>query len=87
MLQATHHEPGIRHAAVALGCLHERFESGALESSTSLESVDEGGFALQQYMKAISFLVKPSREEGKQAAHDVALMTCVLFVCFEVSQC
>ena len=79
MLQATHHEPAVQYGAVALGALHERFE---LQYSNMTESDDR--FALQQYVKAIGFIRNPIRERGKPAA-DVALMTCVLFVCFEVS--
>jgi hypothetical protein len=74
VLQATHHEPAIRHAVVALGALHESSEHSRDESSM---------FALQQYTKAIGCLVEPIQGKKKQAT-DVALMTCVLFVCFEV---
>jgi hypothetical protein len=76
VLQATHHEPAIRHAAIALGALHESSEVGS--------RVKPSIFAMEQYGKAIRYLVKPIREKQKQAV-DVALMTCVLFVCFEVS--
>lgn len=76
VLQATHHEPAIRHVVLALGALHERSEVGPREEPSI--------FAMQQYGKAIRCLVKPIQEKQKQAA-DVALITCVLFVCFEVS--
>ena len=75
VLQATHHEPAIKHAVIALGALHESSEIKSREDSSI--------FAMQQYGKAIECLVKPLREKQKQAA-DVALITCVLFVCFEV---
>lgn len=78
LLLATHHEPAVQHAAIALGALHECFEhhlSNQAEVNLS--------FALQQYVRAIGLVTKPIRERGKQAA-DVALMTCVIFVCFEV---
>ena len=78
LLQATHHEPALQYAVVALGALHERFELGLLTQN----EVDHG-FALQQYVKAIGLVMTPIRERAKQAA-DVALMTCILFVCFEV---
>lgn len=78
LLQATHHEPALQHAAVALGALHESYE---LRSSSLTEN--DHGFALQQYVKAIGFVTTPHRERGSHAA-DVALMTCVLFICFEV---
>lgn len=78
LLLATHHEPAIQHAAIALGALHECFEqqlSNQAEANLS--------FALRQYVRAIGLVTNPIRERGTQAA-DVALMTCVLFVCFEV---
>lgn len=75
VLQATHHEPAIRHAVVALGALHESHEVGSRE--------EQCVFAMQQYGKAIRCLIKPIHEKQKQAA-DVTLITCVLFVCFDV---
>jgi hypothetical protein len=48
-------------------------------------SEDNGVFALQQYVKAIRFVTAPIQETGKLAA-DVALMTCILFICFEVAK-
>lgn len=76
VLQATHHEPAIRHAVVALGALHESFEVRPREEPSIL--------AMQQYGKAIGCLIKPIQGKQTQAA-DVALMTCVLFFCFDVS--
>lgn len=63
---------------VALGSLHWYFET--IQSN---KSDHQDGFALQQYVKAIAYVLVPIREKGKQAA-DVALMSCVLFTCFEV---
>lgn len=76
VLQATHHEPAIKHAVIALGALHECAQVGSRDEPSI--------FAMQQYGKAIGCLVEPIQGRQKQAA-DVALMTCVLFVCFEVS--
>jgi hypothetical protein len=78
LLQATHHQPAIWHAVIALGSLHRHFEE-----NYSNANQEDDGFALQQYVRAISFVLVPIRERGKQAA-DVALMTCILFTCFEV---
>lgn len=79
VLLAAHHEPAVQHAAIALGALHECFEHQLSDHAEVNFS-----FALQQYVKAIGLVTKPIHERGKQAA-DVALMTCILFVCFEVS--
>lgn len=76
VLQATHHEPAIRHAVIALGALHESSEATSPEKP--------GIFAMQQYGKAIKCLIKPTQERRRQPA-DVTLITCVLFVSFEVS--
>jgi len=84
LLQATHHEPAIRHAAIGLGSLHQRFESDKNSVLGLNKNTDSDGFALQQYVKAIRLLIQPIHDRGKQAA-DVVLMTCVLFICFEVS--
>lgn len=78
VLQAAHYEPAIRHAAMALGALHQSSEMGLRDGSST--------FAMQQYGKAIRCLVKPIQEKQKQAA-DVALITCVLFISFEVCSC
>lgn len=75
VLQTTHHEPAIKHAVIALGALHENYNNGVRKG--------ESAFAIQQYTKAIGSLVKPIQEKGILAV-DVALITCVLFVCFEV---
>jgi hypothetical protein len=77
LLQATHHQPAVWHAVVALGSLHQNFEERCPDTS------EDAAFALQQYVKAIGLVLAPIRERGKQAA-DVALITCVLFTCFEV---
>ncbi|KAE9369801.1 hypothetical protein N431DRAFT_493541 [Stipitochalara longipes BDJ] len=82
VLQATHHEPAVRHAAIALGSLHEKF---MLHDSTMLRkggTSEEETFALSQYVKALGSLLEPAKADKKQAA-DVALMTCILFVSFE----
>ncbi|KAG9228991.1 hypothetical protein BJ875DRAFT_434393 [Amylocarpus encephaloides] len=77
ILQASHHEDAIKHAAIALGSLHEQFENGHLTVQDGCQS----SFAVQQYTSAIRHLVEPS--DGKKSHVDVALSTCVLFVCLE----
>ena len=79
LLQAIHHEPAVQHAAVALGSAHEHFEI-----SSNLSEKDQE-FSLQQYVRAIKLVASPTTGEGRQAA-DVALMTCAIFVCFEVKK-
>ena len=83
MLQAFHHEPAIRHAVIALGSLHERFEIQDKSIMRSNLDVVQGGFALEQYNHAIRQLIDPATG-SKPLAIDVCLISCVLFACFEV---
>ncbi|PMD29888.1 hypothetical protein L207DRAFT_503376 [Hyaloscypha variabilis F] len=59
LLQATHHEPCIRHAIIALGSLHERFEqdNGLVVQSDANGWTDD--FALKNYNQAIKYLMEP----------------------------
>ncbi|KAL8977385.1 MAG: hypothetical protein Q9205_006801 [Flavoplaca limonia] len=79
---ATFHEPALRHASVALASLHERFEKGDRSILKSNKDIAEGGFALQQYNKAIRYLINPPGGD-KGPALDTSLVACVLFACFE----
>jgi hypothetical protein len=61
----------------------------------------DDAFALQQFVKALGYFLEPMKGTGKQLGNgkkddrgiekhmgqkaDVALMTCILFICFEVS--
>lgn len=83
VLRATHHQPAIRHAVLALGSLHERFEAGDNSVMNPIWNKGEGGFALKHYNQAIQQLTKPAGEG--QRALDVCLIACMLFACFEVS--
>lgn len=81
---ASYHEPALKHAVIALACLHERFENGDQSILKSNADVVDGGFALQQYNKAIRHLVSPRGETVKPRL-DTSLVACVLFACFEVN--
>lgn len=83
VLQACHHEPAIRHAVIALGSLHERFETEDKSVVGSNLDAVQGGFALEQYNHAIRQLIRPT-SATKRPAIDVCLIACVLFACFEV---
>jgi hypothetical protein len=84
VLQATHFEPAIRHAIIALGSLHQHFLAYDADKYQALPHRYYDEFALQQYTLAIKSLVEPfSRKESKSV--DVCLISCFLFSCFEVS--
>lgn len=76
LLQASSSEPALRHAVIAIGSLHEDFSNKRLTYSS-----ENSGFAIKQYTKAISHL-RRSLSAGLQAPL-TALMSCVLFVCFD----
>lgn len=83
ILQVSHHESAVRHAAIALGSLHQSFIHDNVSVIRSNNNTHTAVFATQQYAKALGLLVQPIRDRGKQAA-DVALIACLLFACFEV---
>lgn len=87
VLQACHHNSAIRHAAIALGSLHEQSATVSPPFPNGVGELVTGSFALQQYNKAIQALLKPMPGSIRkpQQKVDVALITCVLFACFDVS--
>lgn len=84
VLQAGHHEPSVRHALAAIGSLHEKLLTGAVNPSEPQDARTR--FALEQCNKSINCLIKP--ETAGKAKPDLRLMltTCVLFCCFEALQ-
>lgn len=83
MLQASHHEVAIKYAIVALGALHEGCVRGDSRIRREGEEGSRLSFATSQYVKAIGQFCDPERKEKKRM--DVVLITCILFICFEVS--
>ncbi|KIM94826.1 hypothetical protein OIDMADRAFT_135229 [Oidiodendron maius Zn] len=67
LLQTTHHEPSVRHAIIALGALHERFEqdNGLVVQSDAKGWTDD--FALKNYNQAIKLLNQSLSSKGQQA--------------------
>ena len=82
LLQATHHEPAIRHGVLALGSLHERFENEDNSLQKQKWSRDDGGFALEHYNRAIQSIIDLAK--SNQLNLDVCLIACTLFSSFEV---
>lgn len=77
VLLTAYHEPAVRHAVVAVGSLHELFQSQTVMTDTNK------AFALEEYNLAIKDLLVP-RLQGGERGVDVCLITCILFICFEV---
>ena len=84
LLQASHTDPAILHAVVALGSLHEMYEehgSRCLEDGVAL---DRRHFALQQSNKAIQHL--STQLSLSPPSGEVILICCLLFICLETFQ-
>ncbi|TVY19380.1 putative transcriptional regulatory protein, partial [Lachnellula arida] len=80
VLQTSAAEPALRHSVIAIGAVHEEFSAKRLEQGSGLQG--EGlAFATNQYTKAIGHL-RRSLSTGKQKPL-TALMSCILFVCFD----
>lgn len=76
VLQTAHHEPVVKHALIALGALHEEFQQDDHDGK-------ENSFAIAQYVRAIELMVG-SKSQNDALNVDVALIACILFICFEV---
>jgi hypothetical protein len=88
--QASYHEPAILHAIIAIGSLHESIMQGAfMDESRKDRAVD---YALRQCNRSIGFLTGNEMSEdarlgtGFMGPSKLALVTCVLFTCFEAMQ-
>lgn len=78
VLQASQHEKSVWHALIALGSLHEQFESDRLIPGLWFSRTGHDAFAVQEYVFAIRALL-----DGGLSV-DVCLISCILFACFEV---
>lgn len=58
VLQAGRHEPAVRHAIAAIGALHEKLLTGAIDPEQSQDKRTQ--FALEQCNKSIQHLVVPN---------------------------
>ncbi|KAM3075666.1 hypothetical protein ACMFMG_007799 [Clarireedia jacksonii] len=81
ILAASAQKSSLRHAVIALGALHEGFSRERLMPSALSTESQEAQFALNQYAKALGEL-RRSLSSGKEEPL-TALMSCILFVCFD----
>ena len=79
VLQVAQKEPAVRHLVIAIGCLHEHFESDATGYGTGSQ------FALKQCSTAIQHVLRSFQSLSNQST-DIALVLCVLFASFEIPQ-
>lgn len=83
VLQAAHREPVIRVAVIALGTLHEHYESRAGQYDLSVNQDSSHKEAGLLYGKAIRDLYQRiDRSKGETAK--LAVIASILFACFEV---
>jgi hypothetical protein len=92
-IQYSYYEPVVLHAITAIGSLHESILQGAFQDEKRMAQAVE--FALTQCNRSIAYLTGPSKaapEQGKSRSlkalpvSKLALITCVLFTCFESMQ-
>lgn len=96
VLQVSQHEASVWHALIALGSLHESFEKDQQIPSFCFTRQGQDEFAIQEYVTAIRSLLRPSNSSSYDSPSDAAgdtprnltvdvwLISCILFVCFEV---
>lgn len=84
ILQASHADPAVLHATIALGAVHEMYEGGP-ETGSQGENAERQVFAIKQCNKAISYLNTPP-PEGVPRSGEAVLLSCVLFICMEAYQ-
>jgi len=79
LLRAVHEQPAIRHAAIALGGIHETFSLN--KEWLSGEGLSDP-FSERQYGKAILLLLNSAKMPSRHHS-EVFLISCLLFACFE----
>jgi len=85
ILQASHCDPAVRHAAVALGSLGERFLINNVLTQENDEANTRHVFGRLQYQNAMEKL-RLQLSAGHQTSTELALICCFLFICFEFLQ-
>ncbi|KAL9052834.1 MAG: hypothetical protein Q9162_005133 [Coniocarpon cinnabarinum] len=84
VLQACHTEEPVWHAAAAFGAIHRTYRDHGPEGVTSAISLGEHhDKAYRQYHKAVISLHSQLRSGDSKSMH-VALIACVLLVCFDL---
>lgn len=84
ILQVSNTEPAVRHAVMALGSLHEYFESQGTAIGYDLKHKSLS-FSLQQYNTAIA-LLSQDPSAGMRLPVEIVLICCALFISIEIPQ-
>jgi hypothetical protein len=85
VLRLSHFEPSVRYAAMALSTIHESFELAANSDPIHHQNKHRRRLALLQYNESIRQTHQLLAKNGSRSS-DVALVSCVLFVCQELMQ-
>ena len=85
VLQASHFEPAIFHAMIALSSIHKDYELNGHVYSGSIDHDGQQRFALQQSNKAIGYL-RSHLSLAERQSKEVVLIVCLLFICLETFQ-
>jgi Fungal specific transcription factor domain/Fungal Zn(2)-Cys(6) binuclear cluster domain len=83
ILQASHTDPTILHAVIALGSAHESYGGEAPGHLRGVPITKQ--FALQQSYKAIRHL-RTQISTGTHQSGESVLLSCILFICLETFQ-
>lgn len=87
VLQVTHQQPVVLHAAVAVGSMYRARLMATQLSFATIHDCPFYNSALKQYNKAIAKLscfISHTQDGNHTERLIVVLMTCLLFVCFEM---
>ena len=85
ILQASHYNSIVLHAAIAVGSLGERFKINNVLTSENAEANSRHEFARLQYCKAIGQL-RDQLSSGFEPPLEITLFSCFLFCVFEFLQ-
>ena len=83
VLQASHFEPAVRHAAIALGSLHENIHLWKRPDHCASVTDVDGSFSLRHYINAIICLRKLLPAPDSRSI-ELTLVCSAICICFEV---
>ncbi|PMD40506.1 hypothetical protein L207DRAFT_459127 [Hyaloscypha variabilis F] len=85
ILQASHEDPVVLHAVIALGSLHEVYQEAIPGLPENYELSKKREFAIEQSNKSMS-LLRTHISTGAPRSGETVLIACLLFTCLETFQ-
>lgn len=86
IIQFSFREPAVLNAAVAVGSMHRSFERFRWPEAVPDDLALQKRLSQKHYLKAINSLRTKLGDDSDPRKHEVALMTCFLFICLELIQ-